>query len=65
MVSDQIKANADKNVQQPESDKSHNHSTADIVSAPGRLVNEALKILSEGQINKEDLSGENYSPCFH
>ncbi len=65
MVSDQIKESADKNIQQPESDKSYNHSTADIVSAPGRLANEALKILSEGQINREDLPGEDYSPCFH
>ena len=65
MVSDQIKASADQNIQQPESDRSHNHSTADIVSAPGRLANEALKILSEGQFNREDLPGEDYSPCFH
>ncbi len=65
MVSDQIKASADQNIHQPESDRSHNHSTADFVSVPGRFENEALKILSEGQFNREDLPGEDYSPCFH
>ena len=52
MVSDQIRMGADKHIQQPESDKSYNQSTADIVSAPGRIANEALRILSEGQFNR-------------
>ena len=65
MVSEQIRMGADKHIQQPESDKSHNQSTPDIVSAPGRIANEALKILSEGQINRENLPSEDYSPCFH
>ena len=65
MVSEQIRMGADKHIQQPESDKSHNQSTADIVSAPGYIANEALRILSEGQFNRGDLPIDDYSPCFH
>lgn len=65
MVSDQIKMSADKNIQQAESGKNYDNSIADTVSAPGRIANEALRILSEGQFDRGDLPIEDYSPCFH
>lgn len=63
MVSDQTKKAIDKNNQQSEA--GHNHSKADDALAPGRIRNEALKILSEGQINGGVSYAEECPPCFH
>lgn len=63
MVSDQTKKTIDKNNQQSEA--GHNHSKADDALAPGRIRNEALKILSEGQINGGVSYAEECPPCFH
>ena len=63
MVSEQAKKTMDKNNQQP--GVGHNHSKTDDALEPGRIRNEALKILSEGQIKQDVLHAEECSPCFH
>lgn len=63
MVSEQAKKTMDKNNQQP--GVGHNHSKTDDALELGRIRNEALKILSEGQIKQDVLHAEECSPCFH
>ena len=63
MVSEQTKKAIDKNNQQP--GVGHNHSKTDDALEPGRIRNEALKILSEGQINQDVLHAKECFPCFH
>ena len=63
MVSEQTKKAMDKNNQQL--GVGHNHSKTDDALEPGRIRNEALKILSEGQINGGVSYAEECLPCFH
>lgn len=63
MVSEQTKKAMDKNNQQL--GVGQNHSKTDDALEPGRIRNEALKILSEGQINGGVSYAEECLPCFH
>lgn len=63
MVSEQTKKAIDKNNQQVEA--GHKHSRSDDALAPVHFQNEALRILSEGQINGGVSYAEEYPPCFH
>lgn len=63
MVSEQTKKAIDKNNQQSEA--GHKHLRSDDALAPGHFQNEALRILSEGQINRGVSYAEECSPCFH
>lgn len=63
MVSEQTKKAIDKNNQQSEA--GHKHSRSDDALAPGHFQNEALRILSEGQINRGVSYAEECPPCFH
>ncbi len=63
MISEQMKKGMDRNKQQ--SEMGHNRSDMDMAFTPGRIANEALKILSEGQIEGDVLHAEECSPCLH
>ena len=63
MVSEQTKKAIDKNNQQSEA--GHKHLWSDDALAPGHFRNEALRILSEGQINGGVSYAEECPPCFH
>ena len=61
MISEQMKKGIDRNKQQSEM----GHNRSDMAFTPGRIANEALKILSEGQIERDVLHAEECSPCLH
>ncbi len=65
MVFEQMKKEIDKNNQQSEAGHNRSETEMNVAFVPGRIANEALKILNEGQTGENDLYADECYPCFH